>query len=83
MKTWLRGGCFTSHFPRNLGLVASKCGIWSDYWHDCALIVRGGIRYVVVGLTRTKRSEYPKYTQLFVELDKLIVRNNQTPKPLC
>lgn len=83
MKTWLRGGCSTGLFPQHLGLVASKCGIWSDYLHDCALIDRGNVRYVVVGLTRTKRSEYSKYTQLFLELDKLIVRNNQIPKPLC
>jgi hypothetical protein len=83
IKTWLRGGCFTGLFPQNLGLVASKCGIWSDYLHDCVLIERGSIRYVVVGLTRTKRSEYSQYTQLFLELDKLIVKNNQTPKPLC
>lgn len=83
IKTWLQNGCFTGLFPQTLGLVASKCGIWSDYLHDCALIERGGIRYVVVGLTRTKPSEYSKYTQLFLELDKLIVRNNQAPKPLC
>jgi hypothetical protein len=81
MKVWLRGGCVTWLFPESLGLVASKCGIWSDYLHDCALIVRGSIRYVVVGLTRTRPSEHLKYTQLFLELDKLIVRNNQTPRP--
>ena len=83
MTTWLGGGCVTWLFPDNLGLVASKCGIWSDYLHDCALIVRDSIRYVVVGLTRTKRSEDSKYTQLFLELDRLIVQNNQTPKPAC
>jgi hypothetical protein len=83
IKMWLRGGCFTWLFPESLGLVASKCGIWSDYLHDCALIVRGSIRYVVVGLTRTQRSKHAKYTQLFLELDKLIVRNNQTPRPGC
>jgi hypothetical protein len=83
MKTWLRGGCVTWLFPEALGLVASKCGIWSDYLHDCALIVRDSIRYVVVGLTRTRRSEDSKYTQLFQELDKLIVQNNQTPRPGC
>ena len=57
IKAILRGGCVTGLFPR-LGAVASKCGIWSDYAHDCALIDRGGVRYVVAGLTRTKRSEY-------------------------
>ncbi|MEW5755937.1 MAG: hypothetical protein AB1810_06495 [Pseudomonadota bacterium] len=83
MRTWLGGGCYTGLFPQHLGLVASKCGIWSDYLHDCVLIVRGSIRYVVVGLTRTTTSEYSKYTQLFLELDKLIERNNQTPKLMC
>jgi hypothetical protein len=37
----------------------------------------------VVSLTRTNRNEYSKYTQLYLELDKLIARNNQTPKPAC
>ncbi len=83
ITTSLAGGCFTWLFPENLGLVASKCGIWSDYLHDCALIIRDSVRYVVVGLTRTKRTEYSTYTRLFLELDKLIVRNNQTPKPAC
>lgn len=83
MKTWLRGGCITKNFPQGLGLVASKCGVWSDYWHDCALIARGGIRYAVVVLSRTKPSEFAKYTQLIRELDKLIVRNNQTPRGTC
>jgi hypothetical protein len=83
IKTVLRGGCLTSTFPPGLGAVASKCGIWSDYLHDCVLIVRGTVRYVVVGLTRTGRGEFARYTQLFRELDNLIVRNNQTAKPLC
>lgn len=73
----------TKYFPQGLGLVASKCGVWSDYWHDCALIVRGRIRYVVVVLSRTKPSEFPKYTQLIRELDNLIVRNNQIPRLAC
>lgn len=79
----LRKGCYSWLFPASLGLVASKCGIWSDYLHDCALIERRGLRYVVAGLTRTQVSEYSKYTQLFVELDRLVERNNQTPKPGC
>lgn len=83
IKAWLAHGCFTGLFPADLGLVASKCGIWSDYLHDCAFMARKNLRYVVVGLTRTNRSEYSKYTQLFRELDKLIAGNNQTPKPVC
>lgn len=78
----LNGGCITWLFPIQ-GVVASKCGIWSDYLHDCALIRHGSIRYVVVGLTRTQVSERQKYQQLFLELDKLIVQNNQSPKPAC
>jgi hypothetical protein len=83
IETSLQDGCFTGLFPASLGLVASKCGIWSDYLHDCALIAHDSVRYVVVGLTRTQNTEYSKYTQLFLELDKLIIRNNQTPKPGC
>lgn len=82
IESSLRGGCVTGAFPTT-GVVASKCGIWSDYLHDCALIHRANARYVVVGLTRTKKSELGKYAQLFTELDNLIVRNNQSPKPGC
>lgn len=83
IKAWLANGCFTGLFPADMGLVSSKCGIWSDYLHDCAFMTRRNLRYVVVGLTRTNRSEYPKYNQLFRELDKLIVANNLTPRPAC
>jgi len=83
----LVGGCITGLFPDSLklGLAAAKCGIYSKshHLHDCALIVRDDVRYVVAGLTITKPSEFSKYTQLFLELDKLIVRNNQKPKPSC
>jgi hypothetical protein len=82
IRTILRRGCVTGLFPA-LGERSSKCGIWSDYTHDCALIDRGSVRYVVAGLTRTKRGEYANYSQLFTELDELIVRNNQKPKPPC
>jgi hypothetical protein len=82
IKATLLGGCVTGLFPTR-GVVASKCGIYADYLHDCALIERGGVRYVVAGLTRTKSNESTKYTQLFLELDKLIVRNNQIPKASC
>jgi hypothetical protein len=82
IQSSLRGGCVTGLFPTT-GVIASKCGIWRDYLHDCALIHRANARYVVVGLTRTKRSEFGKYVQLFNELDNLILRNNQSPKPGC
>jgi hypothetical protein len=83
IKGFLRNGCVTSLFPPVPGVVASKCGIWSDYLHDCVLIDRGSVRYVAVGLTRSNRADLAKYTQLFSELDNLIVRNNRTPKPSC
>jgi hypothetical protein len=83
IRTVLQGGCLTSLFPDNLGVVASKCGIYSGFLHDCALIVRRNIRYVVAGLTITNSGEFAKYKQLFLELDNLIVRNNQTPKAGC
>ena len=83
MKTTLLGGCRTKHFPLLAGRVAMKCGVWGGYWHDCVLIDRPTARYVVVGLSKTNRSEFGKYTQLFNELDNLIVRNNQSPKPGC
>lgn len=82
IESSLRGGCVTGAFPTT-GVVASKCGIWSDYLHDCALIHRANARYVVIGLTRTKKADLGKYAQLFTELDDLIVRNNQSPKPGC
>ncbi len=83
MRAVLRNGCVTGLFPQGLGAVASKCGIYSNYLHDCVLVVRGAIRYVVIGLTRTNQGEYSQYTKLFRELDTLIVRNNQTPRPVC
>jgi hypothetical protein len=83
MRIVLQRGCITGLFPQAVGPVASKCGIYADYLHDCALVVRPPIRYVVVGLTRTRGPEYAKYTRLFTELDNLIVRNNQTPRPSC
>ena len=83
IKNSLRHGCLTSLFPGGLGAVASKCGIYSEYLHDCALVVRGPLRYVVAGLTRLKPGENAKYTQLFLELDKLVVQNNMTPRPPC
>ena len=47
------------------------------------LVDKLATRYVVVWLTRTNRNEYTQYSQLFLELDNLIVQNNQKPKPVC
>jgi len=82
IKTSLSRGCVTGLFPLG-SVVASKCGIYGESLHDCALIERNGLRYVVVGLTKTRQSDYAKYSQLYRELDNLIVRNNQSPKPAC
>ena len=82
IKNSLRGGCVTGLFPLG-SFVAAKCGIYGESLHDCALIERNGLRYVVVGLTKTRRADYAKYSQLFSDLDQLIVRNNQSPKPAC
>ena len=82
MKTTLRGGCVTGLFPP-LGAPASKCGVWSDYLHDCALIDRGS---VAIRRRRAYKDETQRtfeYTELFNELDKLIGRNDQTPKRSC
>ncbi|HEX6284486.1 MAG TPA: serine hydrolase, partial [Pyrinomonadaceae bacterium] len=82
IKKSLRHGCVTGLFPLN-SAVASKCGIYGEWLHDCALIQHNGLRYVVVGLTKTRRPDYAKYSQLFSDLDNLIVRNNRSPKPGC
>jgi hypothetical protein len=79
----LLNGCTTNGFPGGLGVKATKCGFWGPYFHDCVLIERSSVRYVVAGLTKTKDKELPKYTKLFEEIDKLIIKNNQTPRPGC
>ncbi len=80
MKNWLKGGCTTSLFPKGIGVVASKCGLYSKYVHDCALIERSDIRYVIVVLTELRSKETSKYTELCQDLDALVVKNNQHPK---
>ena len=82
IKNSLSRGCVTGLFPLS-GVVASKCGIYKESLHDCALIMGNGFRYVVVGLTQTRRTEFPQYEKLYRELHQLIVRNNQSPKPAC
>jgi hypothetical protein len=89
IKNVLRHGCVTTLFPDSLkpGVVAAKCGIYPAkppfYLHVSALIERGSVRYVVAVVTKTKGSELSKFTKVFEELDNLIVRNNQTPRPSC
>jgi V8-like Glu-specific endopeptidase len=83
IKNALRGGCVTRLFP-SLPVVASKCG-WFDGWiHDCAWIQDGSVRYVMAVLShQTKPAHEALYTQLCAQIDTLVRLNNQTPKASC
>jgi V8-like Glu-specific endopeptidase/subtilisin family serine protease len=83
IKNALRGGCVTRLFP-SLPVVASKCG-WYDGWiHDCAWIEDGSVRYVMAVLShQTKPAHEAVYTQLCAQIDTLVRLNNQTPKASC
>jgi hypothetical protein len=79
----LSNGCVTSLFPP-LPVVASKCGIYAGYLHDCAWIEDSSVRYVFAVLSRlATRAHHQLYTQLLGELDTLIRQNNQSPKSPC
>jgi hypothetical protein len=79
----LKVGCVTSLFP-TLPVVASKCGIYDGYLHDCAWIQDGSVRYIIAILSRLRtQAEQQLYTQLCSALDTLIRRNNQSPKQPC
>ena len=82
IKSVLLHGCVTSGFTLS-GMVATKCGFWGDFFHDCVLIDRGSVRYAMAVVTKTKDAELPKYTKLLEELDKLMVNNNKSPRPAC
>lgn len=83
IRNALRGGCITSLFPP-LPVVASKCGIYDGYIHDCAWIEDSSVRYVVAVLSRLATQAHRQlYTQLCGELDTLIRQNNQSPKSPC
>jgi hypothetical protein len=81
IKNALASGCVTSWFPSQLPVVASKCGIYDGYMHDCAWIEDDRVRYVVGVLSRF--APQPLYTELFNQLDTLIRQNNQYPKSPC
>jgi len=79
----LKTGCVTSLFPA-LPVVASKCGIYDGYIHDCAWIQDGDVRYVVAVLSKISTAQQQQqYTQLIAQLDTLIRQNNQSPKSPC
>lgn len=83
ISTALKGGCITSLFP-SLPVVASKCGLWSGYVHDCAWIEDSDVRYVMVVMSQlATRKHSGLYTQLCTELDRLVRNNNKAPRPKC
>jgi hypothetical protein len=83
IRNALKRGCVTSLFP-SLPVVASKCGIYGGYIHDCAWIQDGDVRYVIAVLSKlSTTAQHQKYTQLISQLDTLVRRNNQSPKVAC
>jgi V8-like Glu-specific endopeptidase len=83
IRNSLKHGCVTSLFPP-LPVVASKCGIYGGYVHDCAWIQDGDVRYVVAVLSKLSTPKQQQlYTQLIAQLDTLIRQNNQSPKAAC
>jgi hypothetical protein len=83
IRNALSTGCITSLFPP-LPVIASKCGFYDGWIHDCAWIQDSSVRYVVAVLSRlATRAHRQLYTQLFRELDTLIRKNNQSPKSPC
>jgi len=83
IRNALKHGCVTSLFPP-LPVVASKCGIYGGYIHDCAWIQDGDVRYVVAVLSKLSTpKQQQQYTQLIAQLDTLIRQNNQNPKSPC
>jgi V8-like Glu-specific endopeptidase len=79
----LSHACVTSLFP-SLPVVASKCGVYDGYLHDCAWIQDSSVRYVIAVLSRlTTATQQGLYTQLCAQLDALIRLNNQSPKSPC
>ena len=83
IRNALKRGCVTSLFPP-LPVVASKCGIYGGYIHDCAWIQDADVRYVVAVLSKlSTNKQHQQYTQLIAQLDTLIRQNNQSPKASC
>jgi V8-like Glu-specific endopeptidase len=83
IRNALKRGCVTSLFPP-LPVVASKCGIYGGYIHDCAWIQDADVRYVIAVLSKLSTTkQHQQYTQLIAQLDTLIRQNNQSPKASC
>jgi V8-like Glu-specific endopeptidase len=79
IRTALRHACVTSLFPP-LPVVASKCGIWREFIHDCAWIEDTEVRYAVAVMSRlATNSQARLYTKLCKELDTLVRENNKSP----
>jgi beta-lactamase family protein len=76
IRNALQRGCVTSLFPA-LPVVASKCGIYGGYIHDCAWIQDAEVRYVIAVLSKLSTpKQHQQYTQLIAQLDTLIRQNN-------
>ncbi len=83
IRNALKNGCVTSLFP-SLPVVASKCGLYGGYVHDCAWIQDSSVRYVVAVLSKlATNAHFQLYTQLCGQLDTLVRQNNQSPKSPC
>jgi hypothetical protein len=84
IKNFLHGGCTTSVLPSTIPVVASKCGLWSEFVHDCLLADDGTVRYAAAVLSCLKtKDDLAAYKKVWTELDALIRKNNQSPKPAC
>jgi len=84
IKKFLAGGCVTGALPDTIPVVASKCGIWNEFVHDCVLVDDGTVRYAAVVLSRMRTAaDADAYKKVWTELDALMRKNNQSPKPAC
>jgi hypothetical protein len=76
IRTALRRGCWTSRFP-SVPIIASKCGIWQGYLHDCAWIEDSQVRYVMAVVSKLEtKTQAGLYTELCTEIDSLIRKKN-------
>ena len=87
------GGCKSCLFPGEINLDVAKCGILKPHMHDCVLARRAGLRYAAAILTELDATwpakgcvtgtEATDYTNMWEELDKLVVANSAATRPVC